>query len=127
MMTAATAPPACARRTLDSSEQVPPAVMRATRPSTLPIAVQPLVGLATRSCPVRLKRSGPKFASATPMPSPVGSMVIRRASWLLKTYICMRGEAPSDGVDMLALSRVPSSAASCASASSGSFSSPPRP
>src|SRR5262249_38143236 len=40
------------------------------------------------------------------------------------TYICMRGWAPSAGVDMLALERSPKS---CASAWMLSFSMPPRP
>src|SRR5678809_1791723 len=75
--------------------------------------------------PVRSKLRGPEpiasLASGPPGPS---SDVVVGAD---HRYIRIRGRAPSAGVVMLALLRLPMFAPACASTSSGSFATPPRP
>src|SRR5689334_10602685 len=78
----------------------------------------------TRS-PRRSKLRGPEpIASLASGPSGPSSDVVVGAD---HKYIRIRGRAPSPGVDMLALLRLPMSAPACASTSNGSFATPPRP
>ncbi len=86
-----------------------------------------VASLAWTTVLVRSKTCGPKPAVELPKLRLPGLTVSVCVEAPLHRYICIRGDMPSDGVDMLALLRLPPLASSCASAWIGSPPAPPRP
>ncbi len=124
-----TAPAFCALSAFTLKVQVPRS-RTAIFPATLvvsgwhPSLVGAVESLASTACIERSKVAGPNAAAAADTSSGTEAALTRLSDAGVHRYICMRGRAPSAGVDMFALLMPPRS---WPSALMESPSKPPRP